>query len=126
LWDKRPHFETAPSTATDLHAYNMYVLPDMHGEPRAGGHGNDGKVNPSKYGSIKELDLGLCYETFFSDKDCRHGGRCRWRHAFFRPEERSWISSLGAKGVVDLMEYAWRTPHAPVCSAFDIQRGLAA
>lgn len=100
----------------------MTALPDQHYPQSSGGTRNDGKVNPTRYSSVKEKDLGLCYETFFSDKGCRHQVRCRWRHAPLTYSERRWMSRLGAEGVADLMEYAWEMPLRPYKSFWD--RGL--
>jgi len=136
VYDKLHVSETDPPSAFDLDYHNTYSF-------RAW---TDGKIIPPKYGSIKELDLDLCYETFFSDKDCRHGGRCQWRHAFFGRRSEvgsrvlvekvlltSWnmrggrptplcavpsISNAGSllEGKSDLRTGAWNLGHKPYAS----------
>jgi hypothetical protein len=93
----------------------------MYGLPSPAGSINHGKLNPSKYGSIREKDLGLCYETFFTSKVCKHGSRYRWRHGKLTQEECEWVLALGAN-CLHRMVCCWSagglpelTPFFPAC-----------
>jgi hypothetical protein len=117
-------FRNAPVTAKDLDAYEMHVLASQSPSPSEAE--NNGKVNPSKYGSIKEYDLGLCYKTFYTGEACRHGTKCPWRHAPLRDDERAWMAELGAKAAIDLMDLACTMPCRPEASLWDRRRRCAA
>jgi len=105
--------ERAPKTAGDLRAYNDYVFVWQQSLPSLAGKVTDGKVNPSRYNSTSTKDLGLCYETYFTNKACRYGSQCRWRHARLKEEERRWLRELGATEVVAFMDSMWAEPFVP-------------
>ncbi|KAF2023468.1 hypothetical protein EK21DRAFT_118723 [Setomelanomma holmii] len=113
MFEKQDLFKDAPIAAKDLIWYTDHVNRLQHGLPSPiDGKINTGKVNPSKYGSILQKDLGLCYETFFTSESCRHGSRCRWRHDELTMKECQWLEALGARCVLRLV-VAWETPKIP-------------
>ncbi|KAF2819012.1 hypothetical protein CC86DRAFT_413388 [Ophiobolus disseminans] len=110
---KRPFFKNAPATAGDLQLYTEAFHPMSHGLPSVDGHINNGKANATRYGSISQLDLGLCFETFFSPESCLHDNRCRWRHSPLTKAETAWLSNLGAESVEVYMKHNRCTPSEP-------------
>jgi hypothetical protein len=68
---KVPIFCEARVTAVDLTEYIKAVLRRSGNLPSRLRYMYDGKVNPTKYGSIQKFDLGLCYETFYMLEACR-------------------------------------------------------
>jgi hypothetical protein len=100
-----------PFTAGNLITYTLHVQPFQHGATDSDGHYNDGKLNPKRYGSIKELDLGLCYEAFFTKQTCRFRSQCRWRHDGLTEDKIVWMVSLGTKAeAIAWMHTCWRSP----------------
>lgn len=81
---------------------------------------DDRKLNPSKYGSIREFDLGLCYETWFTAKSCRFGNDCPWRHEELTPREEAWMLSMGAN-CVEGMKGCRMLPERPKVTDWDIK-----
>jgi hypothetical protein len=79
-------YNEAPTSATDLCVYQEIVVPQKAI--------NNGRVNPKRYGSIHDKDLGLCQDTFLEKTACRRGVRCPWRHRALVLEERDWIEKL--------------------------------
>jgi hypothetical protein len=99
----------SPSIAGNLVTYTLYVQPFQHGVPDSKVRYNDGKLNPSKYGSIMELDLRLCYEAFFTMKPCRFGNCCRWRHGKLADGEIAWMRMLGTKSKTTYVSLSFRS-----------------
>jgi hypothetical protein len=96
---KIPFFQSPPHSVRDLeeltaHMREFTVVNRFHFV-----YDYDGKINPSKYGSIGTLDLGLCYETHHTHQRCRLGKTCVWRHAELTLAEKSWMISIGANRV---------------------------
>ncbi|KAH7088119.1 hypothetical protein FB567DRAFT_331604 [Paraphoma chrysanthemicola] len=110
---KEVFLQSAPRTARDLVAYTKKVESEcMYGLPSPEGLINNGKVNPSKYGSVGAKDLGLCYETFLTSKACKHGCECRWRHANLTKEEDEWIQLLGGDCLARMRRH-WSSGGSP-------------
>jgi hypothetical protein len=79
-------YNEAPVNAFDLRRYEAQPFP--------GRTANNYRVNPTRYGSIRAKDLGLCQETFLENRACCHGMACPWRHQSLTDEERAWIAKL--------------------------------
>lgn len=92
--------------------------PDQDGKPTP----SDGKVNASRYNAKLKLDLGLCYETFYTNSLCRHGTECWWRHSWLTQSEVQWLAELGAGHVVEFMDLNWSSPEVPELTPWDPSR----
>jgi hypothetical protein len=60
---KEPYFQAPPTTAADLEGATACMESYTKVYPGVFGFEYDGKVNPTKYGSIATRDFGFCYET---------------------------------------------------------------
>lgn len=106
--EKEAIFAAAPPSAQNLLDMAVFACQKMGWLPD-----DDHKVNPSRYESIKECDLGLCYETFFTTKSCRYGQDCPWRHSELVQVERDFLEKLRATDVLRSMD-KWRCyPEVP-------------
>ncbi|KAF2647581.1 hypothetical protein K491DRAFT_723313 [Lophiostoma macrostomum CBS 122681] len=76
------------------------------------------RVNPGKYGSLYFMNLGLCYETFNTDKQCDLGTRCPWRHHPLTSTESRWIRRLGYGTFFDRVARFWSLPEVPEPTTF--------
>ncbi|KAF2464790.1 uncharacterized protein BDR25DRAFT_361327 [Lindgomyces ingoldianus] len=93
-----------PTTAMDLQAYHDEVRKTHRFR------NGDGKVNPGKYGSTLEFDLGLCYTTFCTGKFCEFGLLCPYRHHPLTRQEMDWIASLWCESFARFAAAKWSTP----------------
>jgi hypothetical protein len=99
-------YNEAPPTAMDLREYKTSVISPFEA--------NDGRVNPPRYGSNLDKDLGLCQTTFLEKKMvCRKGMRCPWRHQALTRDERIWIKKL--EGGERFLERPTRTMRSRAC-----------
>ncbi|EAT84289.1 hypothetical protein HBH56_042280 [Parastagonospora nodorum] len=57
--------------------------------------GDNGEVEPWRYGSNNLNSLGLCFTTFATKASCPHGGQCDWRHRALSEEELQWLRDIG-------------------------------
>jgi hypothetical protein len=116
-------FQVPPAAARDLSVVTSQLKLYTKEDPKYFGFEYDGKVNPSKYGSILVFDLGLCYETFFIPRTCRLGSACPWRHVELSAQETAWMSALGARCVA-YMVYSQSVPVAPKITSWDVRNVL--
>ncbi|ORX94934.1 hypothetical protein BCR34DRAFT_608119 [Clohesyomyces aquaticus] len=71
---------------------------------------SDGKVNPGRYGFVRELDLGLCYTTFLTESKREYSTHCPYRHHPLTVPGIDWIESLGFRNFVDRAIQFWGSP----------------
>lgn len=108
-----------PATARDLSVVTSQLKRYTREDRHCFRFEYDGKVNPSKYGSVLALDLGLCYETFFTPHTCRLGSACPWRHEELSVRERNWMLALGAN-CVDYMKRCQAEPFDHKTTQWDV------
>jgi hypothetical protein len=65
-------------------------------------HGDNGELQPWKYGSNSRNSLGLCNVTFKTDDTCPHGHQYDWRHPRFSREELGWFRDIGKSLMINL------------------------
>lgn len=110
-----------PETVYDLRAYDAHISALHRGLPPDQRFLNgNGKLSPHNYGSVKRLDLGLCFATFYTNCMCEMGAKCAWRHHPLTKAEREWIlNGCGEKGRIFLesLSKRWAVPDVPVPGA---------
>jgi hypothetical protein len=112
-------YNEAPVSVFDLRRYEAQLFPDRNA--------NNYRVNPTRYGSVRAKDLGLCQETFLEDKACRYGMECPWRHQSLTEEERAWIAKLeGGPQFPARSDAKYAIPCKPVISSFSAMVGAQA
>jgi hypothetical protein len=102
-----------PATAMDLEPYLRSLIDDG-----VVPQWENGKVNPSKYGSLNLKDLGIFYETFNTISECRYGMHCPWRHHPLTDAESAWIYGLGGVAFFHRVERFWKLPAIPEPTSF--------
>jgi hypothetical protein len=101
---KIPIFEASPPAARNPKDITEFMKKFTRASRSHFGFDDNGKIDPTKYGSISSFDLGLCYETHFTHQSYRLDSACIWRHSELTSTERSWIVSLGANRLGHLDE----------------------
>ena len=103
----------APRTAGNLLKLRERVLPALGVSLNEKDQVNDFKLNTGRYGSLFYKDLGLCYEISFTHEACQNGKLCKWRHDALMPDEKAWITDLGAGEALAWMNECYATPQVP-------------
>ncbi|KAF1842215.1 uncharacterized protein K460DRAFT_409633 [Cucurbitaria berberidis CBS 394.84] len=111
--EKLPIIARAPRTAGNLLKLSERVIHALKHLQDPHNRENDFKLNPVRYGSTFDKDLGLCYEAFFTYKACRFGTFCKWRHDSLTDEEKAWITELRASHALAWIEECYHTPETP-------------
>lgn len=117
--NKKLFFKESPATVRNLKIVTKYMGHFTKDDCNHFGFVYDGKVNPTKYGSVSQRDLGLCYETFLTTNPCRLGKACLWRHKNLDESEVHWMDSIGANCVHGMKECCV-SPQQPECTKWDI------